>query len=256
MKTISLAENYGSLSQTINALAELGYTHDFNASPANAFWEQANQVLQPDNFQIDKVYRFETASNPQDQAILYAISAIKTGFKGTLVNGTGKTADPHTSKWVEELEAKIVHAIPKRKKRAKKASKMAEQFDFRAGLRGLDLPAAILQLKKEAKWVTGRLDAVTLFESDSFRIMLMGMQANAILQSHKAEGPISVQLLEGRINFITDTKQVVLEKEQILVLAAQETHNVIALEDSFFLLSIALEKVVAHKKRCLTKIAL
>lgn len=256
MKTIPLAETYGSLSQTINALAELGYTHDFNAPPENAFWEQANHVLQPDNFRIDKVYRFETASNPQDQAILYAISAIKTGFKGTLVNGAGKTADPHTSKLVEELQAKVVHILPKRKKSPKKAAKIAKQFDFRAGLRGLDLPAAILQLKKEAKWVTGSLDAVTLFESDSLRIVLMGMQASAILQSHKAEGPISVQLLEGRINFITDNKQVVLEKEQILVLEAQETHNVIALEDSFFLVSMSLKKLVTHKKRSLTKIAL
>ena len=75
MDQIILKESFGTLSETINALYSLGYNHDFNISDECVVCHQANITLSPNDFQIDKVYRFEGASNPDDQSILFAISS-------------------------------------------------------------------------------------------------------------------------------------------------------------------------------------
>ena len=104
MDQIILKESFGTLSETINALYSLGYNHDFNISDECVVCHQANITLSPNDFQIDKVYRFEGASNPDDQSILFAISSPKFAIKGVLVNGYGISADDATTKLIEKLE--------------------------------------------------------------------------------------------------------------------------------------------------------
>jgi hypothetical protein len=91
-----MKESYGTLSETINGLKKDGYTLDFNVQQERIVCHQTNTVLSPEDFEIDKVYRFEGASNPDDQAVLYAISSHKFGMKGVLVNGYGISADAAT----------------------------------------------------------------------------------------------------------------------------------------------------------------
>ena len=104
MTTDSLKESFGTLSETINALIQLGYIHDFNIQEECIVCHQVNAKLAPEDFQIDKVYRFEGESNPDDQAILYVISSRRHHLKGTLVNGYGISSDKATSKIIELLE--------------------------------------------------------------------------------------------------------------------------------------------------------
>jgi len=70
-----MKESYGTLSETINGLKEDGYVLDFNVRQDRIVCHQANSVFSPEDFDIDKVYRFEGASNPDDQSVLYAISS-------------------------------------------------------------------------------------------------------------------------------------------------------------------------------------
>lgn len=104
MNDNNLKESYGSLSETINALVQLGYTYDFNTVNESDESQITNIRLSPADFQIDKVYRFEGATNPDDQSILYAISSLKHNVKGTLVNGYGISDDEATSELIEKLE--------------------------------------------------------------------------------------------------------------------------------------------------------
>lgn len=104
MNIHTLQESFGTLSETINALIKLGYNHDFNIQEECIVCHQANVKLSPDDFQIDKIYRFEGESNPDDQSILYVISSLKFNIKGTLVNGYGISSDQGTSKVIEKLE--------------------------------------------------------------------------------------------------------------------------------------------------------
>ncbi len=107
MDVKKLNENYGTLSETINALVKLGYSHDFNIQDECVVCHQINVTLSADDFQIDKVYRFEGASDPDYQSVLYAISSDKYHVKGLLVNGYGISADPTSSKLIEKLETHL-----------------------------------------------------------------------------------------------------------------------------------------------------
>jgi|SRR4051812_36285524 hypothetical protein len=95
-------ENYmTTLSQVMSDLRKKGYTEDFNLDKDCI--QCAGRKLFPDEFQIDSFYRFEGPSDPADEAILYAISAIKGNFKGLLVNGYGTSADGLTNAMLEKL---------------------------------------------------------------------------------------------------------------------------------------------------------
>lgn len=104
MSEVKLKESFGTLSETINGLIGLGYKHDFNIQEECLVCHQVDVTLSPEDFQIDKVYRFEGASNPDDQSILYAISSEKFNMKGVLVNGYGISSDEGTSKVIERLQ--------------------------------------------------------------------------------------------------------------------------------------------------------
>jgi hypothetical protein len=97
-------ESYGTLSETMDGLKKDGYTIDFNLHDECIVCHQNNIKLSPDEFEIDKVYRFEGESNPADEAVLYALSSQKFGVKGLLVNGYGISADEASSALVEKLQ--------------------------------------------------------------------------------------------------------------------------------------------------------
>ncbi|RZL02581.1 MAG: phosphoribosylpyrophosphate synthetase, partial [Pedobacter sp.] len=91
------------VSGTLNTLKEEGYVLDFNLKADCVECNSDDLQLHPAEFIIDKVYRFEGASNPDDSAIVYAISAV-SGSKGTLVDAYGVYADSLTTEMVEKLK--------------------------------------------------------------------------------------------------------------------------------------------------------
>ncbi len=86
-----MMESSDTLCQVINRLESQGYTEDLNHPEHNAL------RLDPDAYRVDAVYRFEGATNPDDQSILYALSSDYYRVKGILVNGYGPSADPGTA---------------------------------------------------------------------------------------------------------------------------------------------------------------
>jgi hypothetical protein len=97
-------ENYTpTLSQVMNQLREEGYTVDFNLNDDCVHCHGGNIVLNPDEFHIDKYFRFEGNSDPDDNAILYAISSEKHQLKGVLVNGYGIYSESLTNNMIQKL---------------------------------------------------------------------------------------------------------------------------------------------------------
>ena len=91
------------LSEVINHLQKEGYTIDFNLHE-NGTEDHGNLLLShPEDFIIDKHYRFEGASDPEDEAVVYAISSAKHHLKGVLVNGYGISSDSVTDKMISSL---------------------------------------------------------------------------------------------------------------------------------------------------------
>lgn len=97
-------EQYDTLSQAIKALQDQGYTEDFNLLHDSIDCRGRSIRLRPEDFDIDKVFRFFGASDPDDESILYAISSNKYSLKGILVNGYGISSDPLSEEMLRKLD--------------------------------------------------------------------------------------------------------------------------------------------------------
>ncbi|RYZ55533.1 MAG: phosphoribosylpyrophosphate synthetase [Sphingobacteriales bacterium] len=94
--------SYSTVTDTLNTLKEEGYVCDFNLKPNCLECKSLDIRLYPDDFVIDKFFRFEGASNPDDSAIVYAISS-KDGVKGTMMDAYGVYADSLTTDMINKL---------------------------------------------------------------------------------------------------------------------------------------------------------
>ena len=101
-----------------------------------------------------------------------------------------------------------------------------------------DLDAEIKQLREENAWQGGR-DSKALVKNEDFRIVLTALKADALLRKHKATGRISVQVLSGHIQMHVQDKVFDLPAGHLLALDRAVPHDVKALEESAFLLTIA-----------------
>ena len=99
-------KDYGTLSQAINKLKlEEGYKHDFNLLDEKIEIKSEKQTFGVEEFEVDKVLRFEGMSNPDDNAILYAITTTK-GHKGVLVDGYGVSSGQVSKEMMKKLDLK------------------------------------------------------------------------------------------------------------------------------------------------------
>ena len=101
-----------------------------------------------------------------------------------------------------------------------------------------DLPAEVHRLHAETTWSTGQ-NARTLIKYDNLRVVLTALQANARLPEHKTEGRISVHVLSGHIQLRADGRTFSLRPGGLLALDRGVLHDIEALEESAFLLTIA-----------------
>jgi quercetin dioxygenase-like cupin family protein len=101
-----------------------------------------------------------------------------------------------------------------------------------------DLNAEIERLRDENAWQAGR-NSKTLVKHSDFRVVLTVLKSNARLHEHKAAGRISVQDVAGHIRMNVQDKVFDLPAGHLLVLERALPHDVEALEDSAFLLTIA-----------------
>ncbi len=106
----------------------------------------------------------------------------------------------------------------------------------------IDLNKFMADLKQETTWAESEHNSITIFKSNTTTIVLIGMHKNAELKEHKAIGNISVQVLDGEINFFAEQQKLLLGKGQMITLEANIYHSIIALQESFFLLTLTINK--------------
>ncbi|SFE71868.1 phosphoribosylpyrophosphate synthetase [Thermoflexibacter ruber] len=92
------------LVEILDQLRKEGYTEDFNLKKDCLECINGQYQIFHDEFQVDKIFRFEGDSNPSDEAILYAISSEKYKLKGVLVNAFGVYAEPLTNEMITKLK--------------------------------------------------------------------------------------------------------------------------------------------------------
>ena len=107
-----------------------------------------------------------------------------------------------------------------------------------ASLVTIDLPMFMQQIRDESTWKDGKRNAITVFKTNGLRVVLIALHEGVGMARHTADGMITVQVLEGVLQFNTDTTSVKLSKGQMLALHEGIPHSVSALEETLFLLTL------------------
>ena len=96
-------EDMKTLTLCLNKLLLEGYTEDFKASDKGLISVQQEKTYTPEQIHVVNFYRFEGASDPADNSILYAIETAD-GVKGTLVDAYGPYADLKVNTFIKAVE--------------------------------------------------------------------------------------------------------------------------------------------------------
>jgi len=81
------------LADTLERLKRHGFTATFEPAGPTLRARESGRRYRPEELVIRESHRFEGASDPDDQAVLYAIEATD-GTRGVLVDAYGAYADP------------------------------------------------------------------------------------------------------------------------------------------------------------------
>lgn len=101
-----------------------------------------------------------------------------------------------------------------------------------------DLAAEVTHLRSETTWKTGR-NARTLLKYDDLRVVLTALQANIRISEHKTAGRISIHLLSGHIRLSASGRTFDLRPGSLVGLDRGTLHDIEALEESAYLLTMA-----------------
>jgi quercetin dioxygenase-like cupin family protein len=133
---------------------------------------------------------------------------------------------------MEEANNKFISLIPQ------------QDLPIDAPVVAIDLPALLKQIKEESSWKDSKRNAITVFKTQGFRIVLIALHEGAEMARHIADGIISVQVLEGEIQFNTDLQSVQLSEGQMLALHERIPHSVLALKETIFLLTLSFTTIL------------
>ena len=95
--------SYTSMVDALEDLKKRGFTLDFNLANGVLHNSEQNINLEPDDFEIAELYRFEGMTDPGDSSILYAINSDKYHIKGVFVNGYGVYSDDVSEDLLKKL---------------------------------------------------------------------------------------------------------------------------------------------------------
>jgi quercetin dioxygenase-like cupin family protein len=84
--------------------------------------------------------------------------------------------------------------------------------------------------------------SVALFKSEQLEVIRLVLLAGKSMPPHKVAGEITIQCIEGRIDVTVGGQSQVLQAGQLLFLAGEVAHGVVALEDASALVTFVLRK--------------
>jgi hypothetical protein len=98
--------SYNTLVEAINDSRNRGYSIDFNLMENQIECLSTKRAWEPEELTVVKFYRFEGASNPSDNSILYLIET-PDGGKGLLVDSYGAEHGGISSGIIRRLKMNI-----------------------------------------------------------------------------------------------------------------------------------------------------
>jgi quercetin dioxygenase-like cupin family protein len=107
-----------------------------------------------------------------------------------------------------------------------------------------DFAAEVARLHTEESWLRGTRNAKTLVKEPDFRLILIALRQGSRMEEHRAPGRISIHTLTGRLRLRVLDQTIDLSAGQILALDPNVAHDVEALDESAFLLTVAWPRAV------------
>lgn len=95
--------SYDTVTEAVKGLKERSYTIDFNIAFDKLICSENKHCLQPDEFEIVEVHRFEGDSNPDDEDVVYAVESKDSKLKGIITSAFGPYADPVSNSIIQKL---------------------------------------------------------------------------------------------------------------------------------------------------------
>jgi quercetin dioxygenase-like cupin family protein len=108
-----------------------------------------------------------------------------------------------------------------------------------APLLTFDVTEMLAEIEHEAVWETGHRNAMTLLKTRGLRMVLVDLHAGAKIAAHCADVPMTVQPVRGQLRFKADDHAVTLSRGQDMALHPGISHEVEAMDDCAFLLTLA-----------------
>lgn len=96
-------ESYDTVVAALNGLKAKGYTINFNIAFDKLICSENKTCLNPNEFEIVEVHRFEGNSNPADEDVVYAVESHSGDIKGVLTSAFGLYADSASADMIRKL---------------------------------------------------------------------------------------------------------------------------------------------------------
>jgi quercetin dioxygenase-like cupin family protein len=100
-----------------------------------------------------------------------------------------------------------------------------------------DLEKFVSQLKSEESWEKNDRNGITIYKTEGLTIVLTCLHKEAEIKDNTVEGLLTVQVIEGSIDFIVATGAMTLEKNQLITLHPDIQHTIKAKEETVLLLT-------------------
>jgi quercetin dioxygenase-like cupin family protein len=107
-----------------------------------------------------------------------------------------------------------------------------------APLMAFSIADEIERLKQGAQWTTGSRNAITLAKTSQLRMVLVIVRKGATMHEHQVEGPLTLFVLAGAMRFTAGGEERIVRANGLLTLDKAVPHDVEALEEGAFLLTI------------------
>lgn len=96
-------ETYETVVDALNGLKAKGYSLNFNIAFDKLMCADNDICLNPNEFEITEVHRFEGETNPSDEDVVYAVESKEGNIKGTVTSAFGMYADAISTEMIQKL---------------------------------------------------------------------------------------------------------------------------------------------------------
>ncbi len=105
-------------------------------------------------------------------------------------------------------------------------------------LLALNLDQQARSLKTEPQWIAGTRNGIALAKYPHMRVVLVALKKGAALRDQKADGPMMLYLLNGRLAVTANGQRVDVRRKSLFTLRKTVPRDVRALADSTILMTM------------------